>query len=414
MLPRIEGPDGVHARGDVRILHVISAYPPARGGAQVHAQQLARAQVRRGDEVHVATLWRTSRKDWLRGTTVRAPAPAPPGVDEDGVVVHPGGLSPGARLVSAVPAATYYGAMRPSAPALTRLHRPTAAAVIERAAPDVAHLSRIGREGFYQAFVDELERQGVPWVLTPNHHPHWTRRRDWWWLRLYRAAGAVLAFSDSEAAALRDCGVAADRLVRTVVGPTGLPVQAAPEPLPAAPRVLFLGQVRAYKGIAVLAEAIAALRSQGLPVELDVAGPWVDRLPRLRRRLEAADHVAVHGPVDEDVKARLLTRARVLCVPSTEESLGGVYLEAWASGRPAVGADVAPVRELFQRTGGGLTAAPTGAGVAAALRALLTDDARARDAAAAGHRAVDASYTWDAAADHAARAYAVAARRADP
>lgn len=394
----------------MRVLHVISAYPPSRGGAQEHARQLARAQVAHGDEVHVATVWRTTRKDWLRGTTVRAPDPAASVREPDGTHVHVCGLPRRRRAAAALPAATYYAAMDRTAPRLTDLHRARAEELLDEVRPDVVHLSRIGREGLYQAFADEARRRRLPWVLTPNHHPHWTRRRDAWWWRLYRDAGAILVLSDTEGAALVSGGVQPDRIVRTVVGAVGVTADREPVTLPPQPRVVFLGQVRRYKGLELVADAVDQLRSEGLDATLDVIGPWVDGAASLRRRLERADHVVVHGRVDEATKRRLLVAGRVLCVPSTEEALGGVYLEAWTLGRPAVGADIPPVRELFERTGGGVVVTPTVSGVTDGLQRLLTDDATARAAATAGRAAVQEAYTWEAARTHACAAYERAAR----
>ena len=403
--------------GPARVLHVISAYPPSRGGAQVHAQELARRQHADGLSVHVATVWRTTRKDWLRGTTVRAPEPAPPELGPDGVTVHPCGLPSSARRAALLPALSYYAAMHAAAPELTRLYRSQAEAVIDAARPDVGHLSRIGREGFYQAFADVLTERGIPWVLTPNHHPHWVRRRDRWWWDLYRAAGAVLVLSGSEASAVAAGGVDPDRIVRTVVGPVGVRPSEA-RPAPAGAGVVFLGQVRAYKGLAALAEATRILRAEGLDVTLDVVGPWVDPQRPLRRRLEREAHVRIHGPLDDDAKRRVLEAAQVLCVPSTEEALGGVHLEAWAARRPSIGADIPPVRELFEHAGGGLVVTPDPPGIATGLRRILTDPDLARRLAEAGHRAVEQRFNWSVAARQASAAYEIAARttpgRSDP
>jgi glycosyltransferase involved in cell wall biosynthesis len=146
-------------------------------------------------------------------------------------------------------------------------------------------------------------------------------------------------------------------------------------------------------------------------VTLDVVGPWVDPMRGLRRRLEAEDHVRVHGPLDEDAKRAVLSGSRVLCVPSTEEALGGVHLEAWAARRPTVGADIAPVRELFDSTGGGLAVTPDAPGIAGALRRILGDPALAHQLADAGHQAVLARFNWSVAARQAAVAYEIAGGR---
>lgn len=388
---------------DLRVLTVLTAYPPSIGGVQLHAQQLCDRLAADGVPVHVATAWRRERRDWLRGTTVRIPRPAPVEHQPSGVAVHQLSLSPGRRALSAGPALAYYPTVTRERRAGPALHRAGVRAIVDAAAPTVAHLHRIGREVLYEAFVRELDRRGVPWVLTPHHHPHWVRRRDAWWWDLYRRAHRVLVLSDVEGEQLVAGGVDPARVVRTVNGPIEVPL--APVPERHDRRVLYLGQVRRYKGIEVVVAAVEQLREAGEDVELHVVGPWVERLPRLRRRLEASPHVVVHGAVDRATKQRLLEDATVMCLPSSQESLGMVHLETWAVGRPVVGADIPPVRELFERTGGGLAVPRTPEAVAAALRRLLGDPDLRRRLATAGHAAVRDEYNWDTSVARTRRVY---------
>lgn len=386
----------------MKILTVISAYPPSTGGAQIHAHRLNVELVSRGHEVHVATVWRTTRKDWLRGTTMFAPTQAATEM-LDGVVVHQLGLETRARLRSIVPAALYYASMEKMARLLAGLYRELASTVVAAVEPDVAHFSRIGREWFYQAFADALAAASVPYVLTPNHHPRWDRARDWWWWRIYEGAQRLLALSNHEMGSLAS-KVPRHRIMRTVIGPVASPQDSEIRP-EEPPSVLFLGQVKRFKGLHVLYRAMRELWGDFPDLRLEVAGPWVDHLPSLRRRLARDPRVSVHGSVTDEVKEDLLRRTSVLCVPSTEEALGGVYLEAWATGRPAVGADIPPVRELFERTGGGIVAAPEPPTVAAALRSLLRDDSLWQRTATAGHRAIEEEYNWGVAATRTEIAY---------
>lgn len=400
----------------MRVLSVISAYPSSIGGAQLHAHELNQALQRRGTEVTVATLWRESRTDWLRGSTVAAPLPQPVS-DLDGIPVEIVGLPPRERRAAALPALTYYPSMRRTRPRLTRLFRQQAELAVERHRPEVAHLSRIGREWWYQAFIEVLAARGVPFVLTPNHHAHWgTRTRDWWWNEIYRAADAVLVLSDHEADAVARIGVPRDRIIRTVVGVVGGPAQGASTERAADDRhpvVLFLGQIKTYKGVDRLYEAMVEhVWPDHAAARLVVVGPWVDRLHRLRRRLEADPRVDVLGPVDEATKWSQLRRATVLCMPSTEEALGGVYVEAWSVGCPAIGADIPPVRELFERARTGLVVAPEPPAIGRALTALLADSDRIKALGAAGAAAVDEEYNWDIAAQRATAAYERALSRA--
>ena len=400
----------------MRVLSIISAYPSSIGGAQLHAHELNQALRRRGTELTVATLWRDSRTDWLRGSTIAAPPPEP-ATDLDGIPVEVVGLTPHERRAATLPALTYYASMRRVRPRLTRLFQQRAEVAIERHRPEVAHLSRIGREWWYQAFIEVLGARGVPFVITPNHHAHWgARARDWWWNEIYRAAAAVLVLSDHEADAVARIGVPRNRIIRTVVGVVGGPAEEASTERAADERhhpvVLFLGQVKTYKGVDRLYDAMVEhVWPSHATARMVVVGPWVDRLPGLRRRLEADPRVDVLGPVDEATKWRQLRRATVLCMPSTEEALGGVYIEAWSVGCPAIGADIPPVRELFERAGTGMVVAPEPSYIGRAVSALLADPDRRDALGAAGAAAVSEEFNWDVAAERARAAYDLALSR---
>ena len=81
------------------------------------------------------------------------------------------------------------------------------------------------------------------------------------------------------------------------------------------------------------------------------------------------------GFVDEAVKEDAYAACDVLCVPSVAESFGRIYVEAWRYGRPVIGIDSPPLRELLLGCEGGLITKPVCSAVAgAALRVLVDRD----------------------------------------
>lgn len=397
----------------MRVLSVISAYPPSTGGAQLHAHELNRALVADGHDVAVATLWRSSRSDWLRGTSVASPSPAPPDRLDD-VPVHTLGLTGVRRIATAPAAMSFYLAPQLAGRRLTASFRAQAEEVVRSVRPDVAHLSRIGREWFYEAFLEVLDEHGIPFVLTPNHHPHWGgRRRDRWWNRIYRRAAAVLVLTDEEGRAVAELGVPRERILRTVIGVVGEP-HGNGGPDPARSTVLFLAQVKPFKGLALTYEAMHTVWQRHPSARFVVVGPWISESAALRRRLEGDRRVEVLGAVSDGEKWHQLRTCALLCVPSSEEALGGVYLEAWHVGRPAIGADIPPVRELFERTGGGLLVEREASAIADATLRLLDDVPFADRLGQAGRRAVLDEYTWESAAARAHVAYELATRGRTP
>ncbi len=387
----------------IRVLTVMTSYPPAVGGAQQHSHVLHQRLRDRRLDVHVAACWRETRTDWALGTTLRTPGRRDDNA-LDGVPVHHLGLDARQRRRAARWLAAYPPAMRTVAPRLTDVWRPEAQRVLDSVQPDLLHLVRIGREWMYEAFIQEAAARGVPFVLTPNHHGQWTKPWHWWLWEMYRRAARVLVLSEAEAAELASHGVERDRLIRTVVGPVGMPAGEPPPP-PAVPTVSFLGQIRHYKGLDVLADAMALVWERVPEARLMVMGPWLDASRKLQAALVADPRVELVGAVGEEDKWRRLAATTVLCVPSAGEALGGVYLEAWTVGRPAVGADIPAVRELFERTGGGLVAPREAEPLAETLLSLLRDPDRAAALGEAGRRTVAAEYNWDIAAERAEQAY---------
>jgi glycosyltransferase involved in cell wall biosynthesis len=104
-------------------------------------------------------------------------------------------------------------------------------------------------------------------------------------------------------------------------------------------RLLFLGNLMRAKGFIELIDAVAALRSAGQPVELDLAGGFLsdlDRADALQRVAGLGDVVRLHGVVEGERKAELLRQAHIFVFPSHSEGHPYVILEAMAAGLPVI------------------------------------------------------------------------------
>ncbi|HUK43858.1 MAG TPA: glycosyltransferase family 4 protein [Gaiellaceae bacterium] len=158
------------------------------------------------------------------------------------------------------------------------------------------------------------------------------------------------------------------------------------EPLPAEPRVLFVGVLERYKNIEVLAAAWrrVAARRPGSQLHLVGSGtqaPVVETLADVgvewQRRIDAAE-VAI-----------ALDRARALILPSAIEGLGRVVIEAFMRGRAVVGTRSGGIPDIVEDGVNGLLVEPGDASaLAAAIERILDDDDLAsRLGAAAGESA---------------------------
>ncbi len=127
---------------------------------------------------------------------------------------------------------------------------------------------------------------------------------------------------------------------------------------PSSNRILFVGQLRRYKGLPHLIAAIKLLRDTGRDVVLDIVGEGPDhkRVVDLISKLKLHDAISVRGTVVSRKELDLIYRRSGLFVlPSVEgESFGIVLLEAAARGVPLVASDLPGVREVVEYLGGRL------------------------------------------------------------
>ncbi|MBJ7593671.1 MAG: glycosyltransferase family 4 protein [Candidatus Dormibacteraeota bacterium] len=214
--------------------------------------------------------------------------------------------------------------------------------LISASHPDVVHA--LGGPGG----VLLLRKLDVPLVYTANHtyrmaHGRASLRRLLSPLegRAYRAASTVLAISPSTAAAVRELGVARERV--EVLAP-GVDVPARPPSPRAGFRLLFAGRWEPEKGvleaIAVMREVIA--RRPGVTATVVGGGRLADRV---RAAAAGVAALTVAGRVDDERLAREYAEASLVLLPSRYEGLGLVALEAQGRGAVVVGYDVDGLRD---------------------------------------------------------------------
>ena len=173
---------------------------------------------------------------------------------------------------------------------------------------------------------------------------------------------------------------------------------------PEAADLVFVGELRALKGVDVLVAAIAKLAREGRTVTVNIAGEGPDRAA-----FEAA--VAAQG-LQQSIRflgampARAaFTLGRLLVVPSRAESLPYIVLEAAAAGVPLIATRVGGIPEIFGPDAGDLIAAADVAALAQAIEALLRNPAARRDAATRLQARVRAMFSADAMTEGVLAAY---------
>jgi glycosyltransferase involved in cell wall biosynthesis len=192
----------------------------------------------------------------------------------------------------------------------------------------------------------------------------------------WRSVDRYVALTDRIAAHLVDYGIPADRIV---VKPNGLPDPGEPAPL--GDGFLYAARLSPEKGLALL---LAAWRRHpdGALGPLRIAGDGELR-PLAERAAAERDDVTYLGPLDRTQMAAARRAAAVIvAVPTWDDVLPTVILEAMAAGRPVVGTAVGGIPYLLgEGSPAGWLVAPDPDALAAALPIARSEAARVASAA---------------------------------
>ncbi|HYC93498.1 MAG TPA: glycosyltransferase family 4 protein [Thermoanaerobaculia bacterium] len=168
------------------------------------------------------------------------------------------------------------------------------------------------------------------------------------------------------------------------------------------PKVLCVAAHRPYKGLPVLIEACRILKDQRVQFRCDVLGhgPMRDELEQMIRDRGVGDVIHLLGAKPEHVVAEMMGEATLFALPSIiapdgqMEGIPVVLMEASASGKAVVTTSISGIPELVEHGVTGLLVPPGDAqALAASIRTLLEDPARAREMGRRGQEKVRAEFT---------------------
>jgi glycosyltransferase involved in cell wall biosynthesis len=162
--------------------------------------------------------------------------------------------------------------------------------------------------------------------------------------------------------------------------------------------MLFLGNLMQRKGIFDLLQAVARLPAELPPWRLTVAGGGeVERCQALAAELGIADRVRFAGWVDQARARSLLAEADMLVLPSYDEGLPLVILEALGMGTPVVCTPVGAIPEVLEDLRTALFVRPgSPEDLSRKLQLLLEDAALRRTLSTNGLALFAARFTLDA------------------
>ncbi|MBD2124675.1 glycosyltransferase family 4 protein [Trichocoleus sp. FACHB-262] len=387
----------------MNLLYTLTAYPPYIGGAQLHQHLLAQ-QLQADHLIQVATFWNHNRTDWLSGTTLNAHT-QPYDYVVDSIPVHRLGFSWVAKLCMAPWLPLYYPFMGVALPSIAQVITNQLQPFAKQA--DLIHNVRIGREGLTYASWRSARQCDIPFVLTPAHHPCWVGWRYQQYIRLYQLADAVIALTEAEKQTLIALGVRQERIAVTGIGPILAPQADAAAFLQThritGPMVLFLGQHYRYKGYQQVLQAAHLVWQKFPDAHFVFIGPAVKQSERDFQNSDPRIHRL--GKVDLQEKTNALAACTLLCVPSSQESFGGVYTEAWSFAKPVIGCSIPAVAEVIEDGVNGYLVEQDPSQIASSICDLLGNPTIAEEMGLAGQRKVEARYTWQQIALRTEQAY---------
>lgn len=386
----------------MRLLYTLTSYPPSVGGAQIHTHLLAQAMA--PNAVQVITHWSKNRTDWLLGTTLLQPPAKDYAID--GVSVHSLGFSvyEKIRILPWLP--LYYPFMPQIIPQIASILESHILPFAHKV--DVIHNIRMGRENLSYASLQVAHQINVPFVFTPVHHPRWVGWRYKAYLDLYRAADAVIAMTNSEKQKLVELSVAPERIHVTGVGP----VLASSENgeqfrqkyALSGQIILFLGQHYPYKGYCQLLQAMPIIWQRFPEAHAVFIGPSVKSSEQVFAQYSDSRILRL-GAVDIQAKTDALAACDLLCVPSTQESFGGIYTEAWSFKKPVIGCNIPAVADVISDGVDGYLTEQKPESIAEKIIYLLANPAKAAELGEAGKIKVETQYSWSKIAEQTYRVY---------
>lgn len=115
--------------------------------------------------------------------------------------------------------------------------------------------------------------------------------------------------------------------------------------------VVFWGTVKAYKGVALMAELAASAEFRARGLGLEVHGQWDAALHPLRDRLRAAGVRIEDGFLPPDALQRLMARPVLFVLPYTQASQSGALFSLLHQGCTMACSDVGDLGDFLRRHG---------------------------------------------------------------
>lgn len=395
----------------MKILHITPLYWPWERGAERHVREIAERLAARGHEVTVLTTNVANEPDLGRCVEGGLPGrqqingvaisrvPVAPGTAAAALhgwarlrggyrslaaLFSPGGL----EMLSGTPQTLdlFWSVLRSDADVVVTWNWHWAPAYHAYLARRVRRFTMVGVPLFHTA---------EPWVHRPIYD------------RMIRACDGFIVNTEDETDFIHSRVPAARGI--TAVGPGVDPATFALRNgakfraryrLGQDPLVGFIGNIGTKKGAHTLLEAMSIVWKWNKDVRVVLVGyPAFNfaKIEQIYRDLPASERerVSLLPSLPEDEKVNLCDALDVFALPSTSESFGIAYLEAWLCRKPVIGARIGSTAYVIEDGVDGLLVKPEAPDdLAKAIWALLGDPARRAQMGERGYAKTVRDFTW--------------------
>lgn len=404
----------------MKILHIVQCYHPVKGGAEWLAQNLSEQFVNRHqDAVTVFTAAATKPAYFWRNEGAAMPA----GVEQiNGVTVRRFKLFRGLQFLRMVLARGFYRLRLPYHDWMRTIQLgPILPELLGAIVESDADLIMAATFPFLhmQYAVMGARRAKKPLVLIGAIHvaDKWGYDRKMF-IRAIQKADAYIALTQFEKEYLVSKGIQPAKIVVIGGGVEANHFVAADGSQMrqkygwgSAPVVAVVTRQSELKRLDTVIAAMPQIWAQQPNVRLLLAGARTNYSVQLDKMIAAlpstqqAKITLIHD-FPESEKPNLLAAADLLLHPSGNESFGIVFAEAWAAGKPVIGADVGALASLIiDGEDGLLFRYGDAASMAQKVCQLLAQPQQREMMGAAGRYKVLMNYTWEIVADRVRQVY---------
>lgn len=412
----------------MNIVYLLPVYWPAIGGCELHTHEL----VKRLSERHrIKVITQITRQEDKPGDlwfgTLLQPLPCREAYQDNKAHVIPLRVL-NAERVLLYPFVRGFRRMEPvSMEAVRQILQRKIMRHLKGA--DIIHCIHNGASFYAHAALAAARKHDIPFVLTPllqthqalkeseRHRPASKGRvhtappagnlrallspmayHDRFWLHACLRADALIAMTDTEKRLLAQWGVPRERIHTVGVGPIladhfdGKAFRKR-HGIGSEPIVLFLGRKHELKGIEEVLQSAPKVWAHMPDTLFFFVGPKEGNARKIFAEHQE-DRVIEIDQVSLQEKTDAIAACDILCMPSMNEALGGVFLEAWTLRKPVIAGDTPPLRELTGDGKGGFLVNLEPARIAEKIIVLLNDRRLREQMGLWGKERVVSRYSW--------------------